>query len=174
MVLSNIKTIIVLGMHRSATSLIAKGLYECGVMMGDDLLGKSPHNPWGHYENRDVVHLNDRILHEAGGKWDNPPSETNILMQSIKFSEHIHRLVNELKAAANPQYPLIGIKDPRMTLTAKLWLPYLINPHFIFCLRDKLDVAKSLQRRDNKSIDDGIALAREYNRRAMLLMAEFV
>ena len=68
------KTFIVLGMHRSATSLLARGLHMSDIVMGERLLGKSESNKYGHWEDVDFVELNESILHSAGGTWDNPPS----------------------------------------------------------------------------------------------------
>lgn len=54
------KTIIVLGMHRSATSLVAKGLaneIDIGVKMIS-----IPDNPQGHWENTNFINLNEAIL----------------------------------------------------------------------------------------------------------------
>ena len=51
------KTIVVLGMHRSATSLIAKGL-DAVCHMGDDMLEPAKDNPEGFYENKRFLDLN--------------------------------------------------------------------------------------------------------------------
>ena len=69
-----IRTFVVLGMHRSGTSLTAGGLEKIGIDMGDNQLGANQWNPLGHFENVDFVGLNDRILNTAGGNWLDPPS----------------------------------------------------------------------------------------------------
>ena len=54
------KTFVVLGMHRSATSLSAMGLSRCNVHIGDNLLGADANsNPYGHFEDRDFIRMND-------------------------------------------------------------------------------------------------------------------
>ncbi|ABN70622.1 hypothetical protein Smar_1536 [Staphylothermus marinus F1] len=49
------RTVVVLGMHRSDTSMIAGILNILGVYMGERLLGASWSNPLGHFE--DLVSL---------------------------------------------------------------------------------------------------------------------
>ena len=64
------KTVVVLGMHRSGTSMIASILNKLGVSMGKVMLGKTPSNPLGHFEDKDFYNLNRKILklqEEIGG-----------------------------------------------------------------------------------------------------------
>lgn len=158
------KTFIVLGMHRSATSLVAGGLKKMDINMGKKLLGADKSNPFGHFEDRVFMKLNTKILEQAGGSWDNPPSETNIIEAGKELSGEIRELTNK--------QGLWGWKDPRTTLTIKCYLPYLENPHFICCFRKPLEVAKSLQKREGWSIDKGIELTKEYNKRLLRFLEE--
>ena len=153
------KTFVVLGMHRSATSLVAGGLKSMGVHMGEDLLGPAKDNPKGFFENRDFVRLNREILQAAGGMWSRPPSHEAIVATKKQFDERIWRLIK------SSDHELWGFKDPRMVLTIDLYLPYIKNPHFITCFRDPMEVARSLNVRNDFSIERGIALANEYNKR---------
>ncbi len=81
------KTIIVLGMHKSGTSLVAGALKKAGVNMGDNLLGRHWSNPLGHFEDMDFFRLNRKILREVGGGWDNPPSLDKVLSLKEKFHQ---------------------------------------------------------------------------------------
>ena len=67
------KTIVILGMHKSGTSMVAGVLEKLGVNMGKELLGPHWSNPLGHFENVKFVNLDERILKEAKGSWNNPP-----------------------------------------------------------------------------------------------------
>ena len=154
------KTFIILGMHRSATSLVSLGLLKSGIRMGDAVLGSNESNPYGHWEDIDFVHFNDKLLAAAGGSWDKPPSELSILDLRGAYDKEIQNLIK-----AKEKNPFWGWKDPRTTLTINLYLPYLTNPHFIACYRKPIEVARSLQRRDGTKIEDGIKLAHTYNRR---------
>lgn len=64
-------TVIILGMHRSGTSIIAGVLHTLGVYMGNKFIGAHWSNLLGHFENIEFVRLNDKILKNAGGSWDN-------------------------------------------------------------------------------------------------------
>lgn len=160
------KVFIVLGMHRSATSLIAGGLKKMNIDMGKKLLGKDKSNPFGHFEDKGFMELNKKILNQAGGSWDNPPSEADIIEAGNEFLKEIKKLTNKKG--------LWGWKDPRTTLTIKCYLPYLENPHFICCFREPLEIAKSLQKREGWPINKGIKLTKEYNNRLLQFLREGV
>lgn len=162
----DMKTIVVLGMHRSATNLVAKGLNN-EIYMGDNLLKPRPCNPKGFFEERSFVKLNDRILAAAGGSWDRPPALESILAQRGRFDAEIKDIVTtSVRKAKNRGFEFWGWKDPRTVLTIELFLPYLPNPHFAVCYRNPKDVAKSLKARDPKmSLEFGIKLAKIYNER---------
>lgn len=153
------KTFIVLGMHRSATSLIAKGL--AGEINMGARYQPMQDNPQGHWENWDFVYLNDSILEAAGGSWDNPPSRERILEAGKAFTTAIKHLVESFNQLGEHW----GWKDPRTALTIECYQPYLVNPHYIAVFRNKHEVAKSLQARNGFSIEKGVALAEEYNKR---------
>lgn len=165
------KTFVVLGMHRSATSLIAKGLHDSGVDMGIEVLNANEHNPNGYYENWSFVRLNDKILGLAGGSWFDPPTEKRIM-----DLRHIHRLDEMIKFSIKHYgegRELWGWKDPRTCLTIRLYEPYLVNPHYILCFRDNASVAKSLAKRGDVDYDKALLLAEEYNRRLKSFADEF-
>ena len=160
------KTFIVLGMHRSATSLCAKGLYESGVHMGEVLLRECESNIYGHFENTVFVGLNQAILKEAGGSWDNPPPEQGIIEAGEKLKDRIKDTIKQQGEGKE----LWGWKDPRTTLTIRCYFNYLINPHIFACFRSPIEVAKSLTARDGFSLAQGVRLANEYNTRLLDFM----
>jgi len=160
------KVFIVLGMHRSATSLTAGGLAAMGIRMGTYILPPDAGNDKGHFENEEFMYLNELMLKMAGGSWDNPPSEEKILEIGPMFKYEITHLIERSKS------DLWGWKDPRTILTIKNYLPYLENPHFIVNFRNPMDVAESLRVRDKMPIEDGLKLAKIYNDRLMSFLSE--
>jgi len=162
------KTIVVLGMHRSATSLVAGGLSH-EISMGDDLLPASNSNPHGHFEDRRFVRLNDRILSAAGGSWHRPPPLQAIHGVAERFSKQVQ---TALEQAGNGN-DIWGFKDPRTTLTVSVYLPFLHNPHFVCCFREPEQVARSLQRRNQFSMERGRQLAVIYNRRLLTFLDDY-
>jgi len=76
------KTVVVLGMHRNGTSMTSGILSKLGIDMGRELIGKKVSNPLGHFEDKDFLDLNIKILKEAGGgSWDSTPAREDILDQ---------------------------------------------------------------------------------------------
>ena len=155
------KTIIVLGCHRSATSLVAKGLSQV-IQMGPN--GRQfDDQPDGNWENLDFVLLSDTILKAAGGTWDAPPTEKAIL----EISKELKATARNLVEGYNMRWDFWGWKDPRTCLTYPVFKPFIRNPIFVYVYRDPQKVAESLQRRNGFSIAKGIRLAKIYNDRAM-------
>lgn len=163
------KTFVVLGMHRSGTSLIAKGMDEI-VDMGVETVHCTPANPRGHWENWVMVRLNDSILYAAGGSWDEPPPEKRIL-DTINLPDIKQGLQDVVKRFSEGR-ELWGWKDPRTTLTIRLFLPYLTNPHIICCFREPAQIAKSLHERQKFPYNKGLRLCQEYNRRMRDLISD--
>jgi hypothetical protein len=63
--------ILVLGMHRSGTSVLARLLNMIGLYFSPEGVstGANQENPKGFWERRDVRQANDRLLHAAGADW---------------------------------------------------------------------------------------------------------
>jgi hypothetical protein len=170
------KTIVVLGMHRSATSMTARALHKSNeVFMGEKLLLGLSDNPKGHYEDTKFLNLNIEILRSAGGSWNNPPTREKILEQRGKFDGRIKSLVEESVNNAKRNGSISwGFKDPRTVLTIDLYLPHLPNPQFITCYRDPMEIAKSLNKRDRIPIKKGIKLSKIYNERLTEFISEWM
>ena len=170
------KTIIVLGMHCSATSLVSEGLSRCTVDMGcGPGSNNNGFNPWGVWEDMRIRLLNDDILDRAGGAWDNPPHENKILAAGKIVEPYIKELLKlRRNEAIKNKKNLWGWKDPRTILTIRCFLPFLENPNFFSCLREPMEVAKSLNRRNQFPIEKGLELVNEYNRRMMKFLQELI
>ena len=154
------KTIVVLGMHRSATSLVANGLHKAGVDMGKNLMPAGPATPQGFYEDMDFVLLNDLILDASGGDWANPPKEL-----SDKYDNKINELIR--------YGTLWGWKDPRTTLTIEKYYDKLEDPILVCNFRKPELVADSLIRRGDKmSRAKAEKLARTYNKKLIKFLKE--
>ena len=154
------KTVVILGMHRSGTSMIA-GILDClGVDLGEDQPGKQWSNPLGHFEDADFLSLNKNILASAGGSWDHPPKKSAIIAQREKFRSSIAELIDR-QSKDGIESPW-GWKDPRTSLTIDLFLPFLHNPMVIWCRRNHKAVSGSLLKRNQIQIPNGLELIRYY------------
>ena len=64
------RAVLVLGMHRSGTSALARGLQMLGVYLGNNFLSPQPDNPTGYWEDKNICELNERLLTAFGLKWE--------------------------------------------------------------------------------------------------------
>lgn len=158
--------VLILGMHRSGTSLAARmlnllGLHTC---MGDDLLGPTRRNPSGLWESDSLVKMNDGLLQRVGRAWWCPPksgldwdsSNTAGLPDPSEAGSMFH--------GRHPRTPWVW-KDPRLSLTLPYWRRSIDEPvSALVMLRDPIAVATSLQIRDGFPLALGVALWERYNR----------
>ena len=156
---NEIKTVVVLGMHRSGTSLTAGLLSALGVNMGELIRPSKKFNPKGYFEDRHFLDLNEEILKAAGGRWDDPPSTEDVLAVKNQFNSEIAELVS------SRQFGWWGWKDPRNCLTLSLYWECLVSPSVIVCKRNLEEVGRSLQRRYGWDRERGKELGEIYNRR---------
>ena len=70
------RTIVVIGMHRSGTSMVANIVQKCGINMGEVFRLPDKHNPYGYYEDLDWRAANKWIINTAVGSWFDQPSKT--------------------------------------------------------------------------------------------------
>jgi len=146
------QAVFILGMHRSGTSALAGVLSRLGIYPGTNLIPSHQDvNPKGFWEHKEIVELHDQIFGELGITWDNitPLPDnwweiSNIVPLKNKLSEIVRR---EFDQAA-----LWLLKDPRLCRLLPMWLEILkefgFTPYFILCVRNPLEVAESLQKRD--------------------------
>ncbi|HZX14128.1 MAG TPA: sulfotransferase [Thermodesulfobacteriota bacterium] len=132
--------VIVLGMHRSGTSLIASILHLSGISMGKEFLRPDNGNPGGYFEDLEFLNLNKTILTQAEGTWRKPPSKERISISGSKNKKYIKELV--FKRMQNNQK--WGWKDPRTSLTGELFLEFLPDIKLIHVIRDENAIINSL------------------------------
>jgi hypothetical protein len=154
-------TVIILGMHRSGTSLIG-GILQClDVNLGEEQLGKDWSNPRGHFEDVDFLTLNTKILASAGGSWSDPPRYSDILSLKGDFQHDIRELIQKRNETNSERS--WGWKDPRTSLTIDLYLPFIQQPFFVWCQRDPAAISRSLQKRNQIQPTRALELVEYYN-----------
>lgn len=164
---SNPKIVIILGMHKTGTSMIGGVLSNIAVNMGIEMLGTNWENPLGFYEDKHLLELNELILAAASGTWDIPPDRETILANENQFSKDIANLIDK-----EQKLGIRGWKDPRMSLTIELYVPHLKNPIFVVTHRNNQAVAESLNRRDGIEIVEGFRLKKIYEDRIEIFFDE--
>src|SRR5437870_8336735 len=137
--------ICVLGMHRSGTSLITRVLSLLGMYLGpsEHLMKPNQFNPKGFWEHQSIVDLDDEILKRLEGSWCDPPSFSAGWEGSSQFAD----LRQQARALIQNDFDAAmcwGWKDPRTCLTLPFWKQLLPPLRYVICLRNPVDVARSL------------------------------
>jgi hypothetical protein len=166
--------VIVLGMHRSGTSMLSGLLVNgIGYNVGGPLIGAAFDNAKGFFERIDVVLQNDEFLKSqqiwwASGvrEYDGDKAYQDFKIGKIPFQEGAKGL-DFLNNPANSPWLQ---KDPRMCITLKTWLHLLEQePAIVFTYRHPLEVAMSLKKREqNFSLEHGLRLWIIYNWKAIV------
>lgn len=148
--------VVVLGMHRSGTSMVTRMLHHAGFHIGREhrIMPPNPANPLGHYENLDIVDANDEALAELGGSWFSPPTCRGAAADRVapRLRAALAALLGE--AGDRP----VAVKDPRIGLLLPLWWPLLRDVLYpVLTVRHPLEVARSLEERDEMPLPMGLA-----------------
>ncbi|MFQ5792282.1 MAG: glycosyltransferase, partial [Acidobacteriota bacterium] len=147
--------------------MVARLLNLCGLDLGppEELLGPHESNLLGHSEHKGFVEINDALLSQLGGSWDNPPPlkegwERALALEPV--AEKARALLSNFSSS-----PRWGWKDPRTTILLPFWKSLIPDLRFVICIRSPLEVAQSLARRDGTSLENGGYLWDLYMRAAI-------
>src|SRR5215831_10796686 len=116
--------VVVLGMHRSGTSLLANLLTVLGVDLGENLLNADLNNQAGYWEQKDICRTQDDLLQQLGRRWIGPagtvpfPAAWWQLPEIIPFKKRLTEIVRTEISKTNG---LWGFKDPRTSRLLPLW-----------------------------------------------------
>ncbi|MBC7193997.1 MAG: glycosyl transferase, partial [Marinobacter sp.] len=150
--MNNKRLIVVLGMHRSGTSAITRGLQVLGVGLGDRLIPPMEGiNDKGFFEDIDLNALNNEILQALGSDWHYlSPIETSDV-DALRKKGYFLRAVELLRQKVGDA-PTFGFKDPRVAKLLPFWKDVFAHCKFdvgyILAVRHPLSVVKSLAKRD--------------------------
>lgn len=162
------KIFLILGMHRSATSLTAGILYSYGMYAGEeeDLLEANKDNQHGFFENKNIFLLDEMVWCEHGIYSSADISKNINLINNTKYANEIGDIVQNLVANSSKEQDIF-IKDPRMCVTGPVWIKeiqkYELEENIIVVFRHPYEVAKSLQKRDNMNFIYALKLWFYYN-----------
>lgn len=152
--------IIIIGMHRSGTSMLTRMLEELGLFVGK----KKQRN----HEAKFFFHINEWLFRQCGASWDNPEIFKRLLdNRELRSSaiQYIRFLMNSpyvilfsglrkyfhYRSPGNLPIPW-GWKDPRNTYTLPLWLDIFPNAKVVHIYRHGVDVAQSLRVRHERTL----------------------
>jgi hypothetical protein len=130
------------GMHRSGTSLLASLFHGAGVSVGQRLMGNGKGNDAGHFEDLDFHDFHERALIGNGLSPEGftPTAEPDV-------PEPLRAAAATLVADRRLQGGLWGWKDPRTVLFLEFWAQQLPEARFVFVFRSPWEVVDSFFRR---------------------------
>ena len=146
------RLIIVLGMHRSGTSALTRGLKALGVELGDRLMPAiEGDNEKGFWEDLDVNGFNFELMRHLGQDWH--------ALQPIDASEFEREDLVSFRLRAIEMVRkkidgslVFGIKDPRTARLLRFWKSVFehlgADVSYVIASRHPMSVARSLEKRD--------------------------
>lgn len=152
---------LITGMHRSGTSLVGRVAYEAGMDMGseDSFYPADRWNAAGYFEQTEVIHLNRKLLHGILGRitYFRMPSQETI-------SKRAERLAAKLEDCAT-RFNDSLLKDPRFCMTIPAWRQAGAEMEgVVVCLREPIQVARSLKKRNFVTVKYGLKLWHLHNK----------
>jgi len=159
------KLIVVLGMHRSGTSVMSRALKVLGVELGDHLIPPiSDDNDKGFWEDIDINDFDNALLEKLGSAWDH--------LSFLNEEELCEKLEAEREEAVSllagkmETTELFGFKDPRVAILLPFWQTVFqaleLDDVYIVAVRNPLNVANSLLKRDGIPLEAGVFLWAKY------------
>src|SRR5581483_8101878 len=161
---TRLSVICIVGMHRSGTSMITRLLNLCGVYLGpeSDLLEAHPDgNAEGFWENTRFMRINEALLTQLAGSWDVPPLLPHDWQRRPDL-EPLRTQARQLIATFDGQ-AIWGWKDPRTSLLLPFWADLIPDLQIVLCVRNPIEVAESLRKRNSFSTLLGLNLWRAYD-----------
>ena len=155
---------LITGMHRSGTSITARLFYEAGADMGDPdkFYPGDKWNPDGYFEQPKFHSVNMPLINGPWGKlsYFRLPSEKTIIRRARKFSKIIPEIAKEYKGKV--------VKETRFCLTFPAWKAYGTDINKVLInIREPIQVANSLKKRNHIPVRIGLKLWYEHNSRIL-------
>jgi hypothetical protein len=144
------KVILVLGMHRSGTSLLTRILSLLGAKPPLSLLPPTSENPGGYWESEPVMWLNNELLGLTGNTWKSIRHIPDEWFNDVLKSNYRERATNILDREFGTS-DLIVLKCPRICRLMPFWETVLQDAGYdvrpVIILRNPEDIFRSLAAR---------------------------
>ncbi len=152
--------IVVLGMHRSGTSVLARAIQSLGADLGVNLMPPvEGNNPRGFFEDLEIQAVSDKVLRRLGRRWNSVgpyPKEPQLSEDIADLSDAAVRIV-EGKLASDRVF---CFKNPRTAVLLPFWSQVFdrlgLTPRYVVSVRNPADVVESLRSRDGMSDSEGL------------------
>jgi hypothetical protein len=161
------RIVLILGMHRSGTSMLARLLAACGLPLGTALLLTRPSrdNAHGYWEQAEIVETHEALLDAFDRTWHGPNGARPladgwlIRQDTVEAKRRLTAIADREVAQAGG---LWGFKDPRTLRFLPLWREIIadlaLDPVYLLAARAPAAVAASLTHRNRLTRDFAEAL----------------
>jgi hypothetical protein len=169
--MKNSQLIVVLGMHRSGTSAITRGLEVLGVNLGNNLYPAEIDNPKGFWEDNEFLAINEQLLASIGSTSDQLGlMNWKTLMQPN--IEPIRLRAENLVREKCVKNSIWAFKDPRTARLLDFWQAVFeavdCDVHYIISSRNPMSIVESLRKRNGYDSEKVFYLWLEHMISAML------
>ena len=138
--------LIIAGFHRSGTSATAQLLQRAGLFLGYELLEALPSNPYGHFEDKEVVGLHNQILADNDLTW--LVGEPLLPVMAEERWNRMRRIIEN----RNTEHRIWGFKDPRVCPFMMLWKYLLPDAKVLLVYRHFSESTYSLGKRHSSDL----------------------
>lgn len=143
--------VLILGMHRSGTSALARVLNLLGADLPTHLMRANAANKAGYWESATICALNDDLLSAIGSSW----YDVSCLDKNWLGSDEVRKFIPRAISAMQSEFDaskLFILKDPRICRLVPFWLDIIhevgTQSRVILPIRNPIEVAASLRKRD--------------------------
>ncbi len=126
---------VILGMHKSGTTLLSQILHHSGINMGEAIDANVSYDRGNQYERQSTLTLNMDILHTNSDNIIDLPAPEALTLTAAQRVR-----MQEIIARNNSRYEDWGFKDPRTSLTFPLWAAELPAHKLIVIYREPAEI----------------------------------
>lgn len=150
----------VLGMTRSGTSAITKGLSALGIDLGDQLSADTSCNAKGIFEDTEIVReINRRVAIALNNTWESISRIDSLCINNDKLTDLKHKAARLLQQRMTTTQHW-AFKDPRTSKILPFWQDVFnmlaIQDHYIITVRNPLASAYSWQKVTGLEVELGL------------------
>jgi len=163
--------VVVIGTHRSGTSVLAGCLRFLGINLGRNLIFDNISDQSQNYrQNSDIILIHDILLRDLGYRWDMIGNLPDDWLKSKAADAAREKIVDFIDSEFDGS-TFWAISDPRLCKFLPLWLDVFsekkLSPGIALMLRHPYEVAASLQNRHGIDLLKGHLLWLASNRQAL-------
>lgn len=152
---------LVLGMHKSGTTLISSILHKSGINMGSDIEEKHLNYDDKKGESKYIREINDALLNSGG------VVSLYIDDSELHLNEDLELKIKDFVESHSLSYDNWGFKDPRTVLTIDIWKHHLEEFKSVVVFRNPKEVAKHYSKTSKNPwvIIEAIQTWKKYNKK---------